>query len=349
MTQLLDKRWYLHSCAALDDNAKASAMHRQLQLTKPVGSLGRFEDIALQFAAWQGLEMPVLDRISIRVFAADHGVCAQNVSAFPQEVTAQMIANFSNGGAAISVLSRESEADLKTVNMGTVNALPPMDNVIDVKLAAGTKDFSCEPAMDEDLMHQAMRAGAEQVDPSAQLLIGGEMGIGNTTSAAAILAAILSLHPADTVGRGTGVDDEGIKRKVRVIENAFELHAQNLSDPLSVLQHLGGLEIAGLVGYYISAAQQGIPVLIDGFICTAAALIATQLSPLSRQWMLFSHASDEQGHAAALNALDAKPLLDIGLRLGEGSGAASVIPLLRVALALHNQMATFTEAGVSDA
>ncbi|MEM8500339.1 MAG: nicotinate-nucleotide--dimethylbenzimidazole phosphoribosyltransferase [Pseudomonadota bacterium] len=348
MTNSNHSAWYEKTSADLDLNAQALAASRQSQLTKPPGSLGRLEDVALQFAAWQGGELPVINNVSIRIFAADHGVCAQQVSAFPQEVTHQMIANFSDGGAAISVLSHQLGADLKTINMGTVNSLPEMRDVIDVQLVAGTEDFTCRPAMQEDIMQRALLAGAEQVDCSADLLVGGEMGIGNTTSAAAIIAALLDLPARETVGRGTGVDDDGISRKVEVIENALQLHNTCGSEPLEVMRCVGGLEIAGLVGYYIKAAQEGVPVVIDGFICTAAALLATRINPTTRQWMLFAHTSAEQGHAAALSALAAKPLLDMKMRLGEGSGAATAIPLLRLAVALHAQMATFDEAGVSD-
>lgn len=348
MTQTETKLWFLEPCAEPNLTARSLAIERQDQLTKPAGSLGRFEELALQFSAWQASSQPNLERISIRVFAGDHGVCAQQVSAFPQEVTAQMIANFATGGAAINVLSEEIGADLRVVNLGTVHTPPVLDNVVNAQLSSGTADFTREPAMTPSMLQRAMDIGAEQVDPRAQLLIGGEMGIGNTTSAAALMASLLNLSPSQTVGRGTGVDDEGLQRKIKVISHGLEMHRHALIDAQSILRHLGGLEIASLVAYYIKGAQVGIPVLVDGFICTTAALLATHINPSSRQWMLFSHKSAEQGHAAALRALDAQPLVDLGLRLGEGSGAASAVPLLRLALALHNSMATFSEAGVSD-
>lgn len=344
-----EKQWYLLPCASPDSNARAQASERQLILTKPPGSLGVLEEIPLLFASWQGHAMPTLDRISIRVFAADHGVCVKGVSAFPQEVTAQMVVNFSRGGAAISVLSAEIGADLLIVNMGVVQPLPAMARVINVPLMAGTNDLSEHSAMTAETVQEAMSSGASFVDPDAQLCIGGEMGIGNTTSAAALIAWLLKRPVKDVVGRGTGLDDRALQHKAQVVEQALSLHRSRITGTVSALQHLGGLEIAGLVGYYLSAAQRGIPVLIDGFICTAAALLAVRINPSCRSWMLFAHQSAEKGHSLALAAMGACPLLDLSLRLGEGSGAAVVVPVLRSAIVLHHSMATFGEAGVSDA
>ncbi len=344
-----DEHWYQRSCPAPDDQARVLAQARQQQLTKPAGSLGRLEEIALEFAAWQGCQKPHLKRVSIRVFAADHGVCAQNISAYPQEVTAQMVANIDAGGAAISVLSKELDSDLLIINMGVKQGLATMDKVVDVQLMSGTEDFSEVSAMNADVVAEAMKAGASQVEFGAQLCIGGEMGIGNTSSAAALLAYLLEKPARDLVGRGTGIDDAGMQHKVKVVEKALGIHSSHIDSPVTALQRLGGLEIAALVGYYIAAAQQGKPVLVDGFICTAAALTATRINPSCRSWMIFSHQSAEQGHQLALQALNAQPLLDLGMRLGEGSGAAVAVPLLRTALALHTGMATFTEAGVSEA
>jgi len=367
------KQWYTEQASAIDSKLIKQAQAYQAILTKPQGSLGQLETIAEQFCAWQGTLKPSLNNIKIVVFAGDHGVYDQGVSAFPQAVTVQMITNFLEGGAAISVLSRDLLADFSVANMGT--ALPLPDNytqhpqLLNIDIATGTADLSLQPAMTDDELSQALSAGRSCVDVCAEthtetyvephvkmpvtnsrtdLFIGGEMGIGNTTSASAIYAALLSLSPAEVVGPGTGVDADGLRRKQRAVEKALACHHAVLDKPYDVLRCLGGLEIAGLVGAYISAAQKGIPVLVDGFICTAAALIAVKLNESVRDWLLFSHQSAEPAHIIALDALRAEPLLQLGLRLGEGSGAALAVPLLKSALSLHNNMATFTAAGVNE-
>jgi nicotinate-nucleotide--dimethylbenzimidazole phosphoribosyltransferase len=336
----------------IDATSMAAARQHQGILTKPSGSLGRLEIIAEQFAGWQSSPHPVLDSVKVVVFAGDHGVCQQQVSAFPQAVTTQMVVNFLEGGAAISVLSNSIGADLVVCNMGTVTPLPAAylthPRLVQRQIAAGTADFSQQAAMTEEQVKAALAAGkamAESVD--SQLFIGGEMGIGNTTSASAIYAALLSLSPEAVVGSGTGIDAAGIQRKQSVIATALSLHKGNLNDPYQVLRCVGGLEIAALVGSYITCAQRGVPVLVDGFICTAAALVAVRINPSVQQWLLFSHQSAEFAHASALESLGVEPLLNLGLRLGEGSGAALAVPMLRSALDLHNQMATFVQAGVS--
>lgn len=341
--------WLSSKAKAIDSDALDLAMQHQSKLTKPAGSLGELEIIAVKFAGWQGTAHPVCNNMTIRVFAADHGVCVHPVSAFPQQVTQQMIANFVNGGAAISVLSKQLNADFAAVNLGTIDAIADSDNLINLQLAAGTQDFSSSCAMSPELVTQALKAGfdiASQTD--ADLFIGGEMGIGNTTSAAAIYAAILKQDATKMVGPGTGVGQASIRLKAELITQALELHQAALNSPLSILQALGGLEIAALCGAYIACAQQGVPVLIDGYITTAAALVACQINPSTRDWMLFSHQSAEPAHSRALEAMNAKPLLNIGMRLGEGSGAAVATDLIKSALALHNQMATFDSAAVSD-
>lgn len=348
--------WYLQPCPAVDQDALQSAKTRQSQLTKPAGSLGRLETVAEYFAAWQGVEKPVLDNIMVRVFAGDHGVCERNISAFPQQVTGQMVMNFLNGGAAISVLSRSMRANFAVVNMGLAYPLPidQHDNLVNANIAPGTADFSQQAAMKPNELTNALEVGRKQIidthntDKPLQLFIGGEMGIGNTTSASAIYCALLGLDAKEAVGPGTGLDKSGQQHKAKVITEALELHGHNLSNELEVLRCLGGLEIAGLVGSYLAAGQSGVPVLVDGFISTAAALLAVRINPSLSPWLLFAHRSAEPAHLRALQALDTKPLLDLSMRLGEGSGAAVAVSLLKSALDLHNNMATFAEATVSE-
>ncbi len=343
--------WFQQPCAEPKQLSREQAQAHQLDLTKPAGSLGMLEDIAVLFCAWQGTNRPRCETIQICVFAGDHGVCAQGVSAFPQEVTAQMIHNFVAGGAAISVIAHQLGADFSVINMGITSQLDDAPSLVNTPLVPGTQDFTIEPAMSEKTMLDALELGRKQVtnrNTSADLFIGGDMGIGNTTSASAIYSALLDLSPEITVGPGTGVNQQGILTKQSVITKALQLHQQELKTPFGVLQRLGGLEIAGLVGAYIACAQQGVPILIDGFIATSAALIACRMNPACRDWMLFGHRSAEPAHEQALIALNAKPILDIGMRLGEGSGAAAAVSLIQTSLQLHNNMATFSNAGVSE-
>lgn len=346
--------WWLKSVAAISTQSRETALLRQQQLTKPAGALGVLETLAVQFAGWQGKEKPELNQIDIRIFVGDHGVVAEGVSAYPQAVTVEMIKNFARGGAAISVLAKQCHARLVVVNMGTVVTSPDHESIVNIQLAKGTNNFCHAPAMDDKTVRRALHEGAAQVPAATDLFVGGEMGIGNTTAAAALTAAFLGLSPDVTVGRGTGVSDDGLALKRTVVARALKRHHFDSFSPpsaalsLTTLQCLGGLEIAALVGAYISASQQGIPSVVDGYICTAAALVACRLNPGVRDWLLFSHQSVEPGHRCLLTALSAEPLLDMGLRLGEGSGAALVIPLLQSACRLHNDMATFAEAGVSE-
>ncbi|KAB7772289.1 nicotinate-nucleotide--dimethylbenzimidazole phosphoribosyltransferase [Xanthomonas maliensis] len=344
--------WIHGPCAAPDLRAQQAALARQAELTKPHGALGRLEQLAVQLAALQGQVRPTLERIWIAVYAADHGVAAEGVSAFPQAVTGEMVRNFATGGAAIAVLARTLQAHLEVVNLGVVNDPGDLPQVRRAWIAASTANFCEQPAMTPAQLREALAAGAASVAQArasrSQLFVGGEMGIGNTTAAAALGCALLAQLPQGLVGAGTGLDAEGISHKATVVARALAVHA-NAATPLERLRCLGGFEIAALVGAYIAAAQAGIPVLVDGFISTAAALVATQLNPGVREWLLFGHRSRERGHAALLRALDAEPLLQLELRLGEASGAAVAIPLLRLACALHAGMATFAEAGVRDA
>ena len=337
--------------ALLNETARLEAEQRQAQLTKPPGALGRLEQLAIRLAAMQGTPRPDLNRVQISVFAADHGVAAEGVSAFPQSVTAAMVRNFARGGAAISVLARALGAALEVMNLGTVEEHEPLDGVLFLRLGPGTSNFTNGPAMSLEQLTRALHAGRHSAERAklagVQLFIGGEMGIGNTTSAAALACALLGAPSAALAGPGTGLDARGVARKAEVIDRALALHRDHLSDPLEALRRLGGFEIAALAGGYIACAHMGLTVLVDGFIATVAALVAARCCPSAESWFLYSHASAEPGHARVLAALDAHPLLDLGMRLGEGSGAAVAVPLLRLACALHNDMATFAEAGVS--
>lgn len=347
-----ESKWWLRGCAGPDAAIESQARERQSRLTKPPGSLGALEELAVRLAALQRTPAPKADRVWISVFAADHGVAAEGVSAFPQAVTGEMVRNFAHGGAAISVLARSLGATLDVVNLGTVNDPGPIRGVHRAIIAESTANFCDAPAMSEAQLRAALGAGAASVraalDGAAQLFIGGEMGIANTTSASALASALLGRSPAELSGAGTGLDAEGIAHKVAVIERALALHA-GAGDAWERLRCLGGFEIAALAGAYIAAAQAGLPVLVDGFIASVAALVAQALNPSCRAWFLYAHRSHERGHAAVLQALGAQPLLDLGMRLGEASGAAVAVPLLRSACALHNGMATFAQAGVSEA
>ena len=323
------------------------AITRQQLLTKPAGSLGLLEQIAIDFAGWQQREIPQLEKIQICVFAGDHGIVEEGVSAFPQIVTAEMVKNFASGGAAISVIAKQVGARFSAVNMGLAVSLDEVAGVIDCSVASGTNNFSKAPAMDRQQMASALQAGAAQINSDTQLFVGGEMGIGNSTSAAAIVSAVLGLPADQTVGKGTGINDAGLATKRAVIKSAIVLHKQQLATPEGILSCLGGFEIAALVGAYIRCAQIGVPILIDGYISSAAALLACELNPGVRRWMLFAHRSQEPGHEYVLAALNASPLLDLQLRLGEGSGAGVALPLVKMALALHQLMATFEQAQVS--
>ena len=342
----------LAAAKPLDEAARAAALARQAQLTKPPGSLGRLEALATTLAAMQGRALPRIQQPWISIFAADHGVAAEGVSAFPQAVTQQMLANFVGGGAAISVLAREAGATLEVIDVGTL-APSPVAGVIQAQVACCTANFCQQPAMSAAQAHAALDAGAAACARAqaggADLFIGGEMGIANTTAAAALACALLGLPGAALAGTGTGVDSAGVARKAALIDRALALHGLAApSDPLQALCAVGGFEIGALAGAYLAAAQAGVPVLVDGFICSAAALLAVRLNPGARDWMLFAHASAESGHAEILRALDAQPLLALDMRLGEASGAAAAIPLLRLACALHAGMATFAEAGVAN-
>jgi nicotinate-nucleotide--dimethylbenzimidazole phosphoribosyltransferase len=313
-------------------DAADAVARRQAELTKPPRSLGRLEDIVGWLAHWQGRHPPQLDGVEILVFAGNHGVTAQGVSAYPADVTAQMVANFAAGGAAINQLARTAGAALR---------------VIPLSLDRPTADFTQAPAMDEAEFLTAVAAGYAAVPPGLDLLCLGEMGIGNTTVAAAIAAALFGGGGARWAGRGTGVDDRGLALKRVAIDQALARHAAALTDPLSTAAALGGRELAAILGATLAARHQGIPVLLDGFVCTAAAAPLQKLRPgaLGHAWA--GHVSAEAGHRMLLDELGLAPLLDLDMRLGEGSGAAVAVLVLRAALACHIGMATFAEAEVS--
>ncbi len=329
-----------------------SARQRQSTLTKPPGSLGRLEALAVELAGLQRTDRPQAKRAPIVIFAGDHGVTAQGVSAFPADVTVQMLHNFASGGAAIAVLARELGSPLTVIDAGTLS-VTPIRGVVTDKPRLGTRDFSLEAALVASEVVYGVECGRRAVTAAirggADVLIFGEMGIGNTTSAAAIACALTGRPAADLVGNGTGVDEAGRARKMQVIKAALVQHdlTSSKASVERILGCVGGLEIAALTGAIIAAAAAGVPVLVDGFIVSVAALAAVRLNPSCRPWMLFSHRSAERGHGHVLDQLDAKPVLDLELRLGEGSGAAIALPILRLACALHNGMATFAEAAVS--
>lgn len=342
--------WWQHPIKKPDESAGQTALARQATLTKPPGSLGRLEDIAVDLAKMQGNARPDIKQPWITIFAGDHGVVDEGVSAFPQEVTQQMMLNFVSGGAAIAVLATQTGARLEVVDAGSL-ATEPIDGVIWGHAGTGTRNFCVEPAMSAEECALALDLGRQAVERAltgnADLFIGGEMGIGNTTAAAAVACALTGLKGADLAGPGTGLDKNGVAHKAAVINRGLERHASFLDSPDEILRRLGGFEIGALVGAFIACAQRGLPVLVDGFIASTAALTACRMNPGTRNWLLFGHTSAEPGHARILATLAARPFLQMEMRLGEGSGAATAIPLLRLACALHSGMATFAEAGVT--
>lgn len=328
---------------------REAALRRQAALTKPAGALGDLESVAVQLAALQHCHRPRAARVHIAVFAADHGVAARGVSAWPQSVTLEMLRNFAAGGAAVSVLADALGATLEIINAGTV-ADAAIPGVTHARIAAGTRDFTVAEAMTGAQLERAAALGRDAVTRAGacDIFIGGDMGIANTTAAAAVACAILQRAPADLSGPGAGLDAAGVARKTQVIAAAIDRHRRHIKGARDALRCVGGLEIAALAGAFTAAAQNGIAVVVDGFIAAAAALAATRINPTVRPYLLFGHRSAEPGHACLLDALSARPLLDLGMRLGEGSGAAAAVSVLRLACALHNNMATFCDAGVSE-
>ncbi len=316
-----------------DEAAVTAVRERQARLTKPPGSLGKLEELPAFLAGWQARAMPQLDRVQVLVFAGNHGVVRQGVSPYPAEVTRQMVANFSAGGAAINQLAASAQARLR---------------VIPLELDRPTADITEAPAMAEREFLDAVAAGGHAVDIDADLLCLGEMGIGNTTTAAALSIALFGGTAADWVGRGTGVDDAGLARKRAVVERALVRHAALAGDPLRLAAALGGRELAAILGATLAARQQRIPVLLDGFVCTAAVAPLFCVSADTLAHTALAHVSAEMGHRALAARLCLSPLLDLGMRLGEGSGAALAVLILRAALSCYTGMATFEQAGVTD-
>lgn len=326
-------RAVLADMPAPDGDARRAAAERNAVLTKPAGSLGRLEELAVWVAGWQGTARPRIERPLVLIFAGNHGIAARGVSAFPAEVTAQMVANFRAGGAAINQL-----ADVFGARM-EVHALD---------LDRPTGDFTEVAAMSEDEVIAALATGWEAVDPDADLLVTGEMGIGNTTSAAAMAYALFGGVAADWTGRGTGIDDKVLALKTRVVAGGLARHQQTKTNPLEALRCLGGREIAAMAGAIARARMERIPVILDGFICCAAAAVLERTAPGALDHAVAGHASAESAHLRMLDALGKTALLDLGLRLGEGSGAALAIGIVKGALACHSGMATFAEAGVAE-
>lgn len=340
------------SIKPLDTKAMQAAAERQARLTKPPGALGRLEALSIQLAGITGASRPHMRNPALVVAAASHGVAAEGVSAYPGTVTAQMVQNFLAGGAAINVLADQAQARLVVVDAGVAADLPGHPRLRTVKLASGTRNLLHEPAMPLDHAQSMVESGValahELADTGVDLLGLGEMGIGNTTAAAAIVAAALKAEVSAVTGRGTAIDDDRLSHKINVITRALERHQPDPDDGWSLLHTLGGYEIALLAGCCLGAAARRIPIVVDGYITTAAALIAARLCPPVCAYMIASHRSVEPGHQMVLDQLGLKPLLDLQLRLGEGSGAALAIPIVVAAARILDEMATFEQAGVDD-
>jgi nicotinate-nucleotide--dimethylbenzimidazole phosphoribosyltransferase len=338
---------------ALDESAMQQAAARQARLTKPTGSLGRLEDLSIRLAGMTGrLDPPLRDAV-VFTLAADHGVAAEGVSAYPREVTPQMVLNFMRGGAAINVLARAMGARVVVADIGVDADLPSRPELRAVKVRRGTASITKGPAMTVAEAMQAIEVGRQlvrdEISAGLDITLTGDMGIGNTTASAAVICALTGLDPAVVVGRGTGVDDAGLERKRAAVSTALEVNRNAIAQgPVEALAAVGGLEIAGLVGVILESASARRPVIIDGFISGAAALVAAAIAPTVSEYMVASHRSQELGHGAVLDRLGLRPLLDLDLRLGEGTGAALALPIVRAAVSLINEMATFDEAGVAD-
>ncbi len=336
----------------LDQTALAAAKARQDTLTKPPGSLGRLEELSIQLAGIAGNPLPTINDKVIITMAGDHGVVAEGVSAYPQEVTSQMVLNFLHGGAAINALARHIGARIAIVDMGVAADLEPHPSLAVRKIACGTANMAQGPAMTRQQAENALAAGIEivtaEIEKGLDIVGTGDMGIGNTTPSAAIAAALTGESAAKIAGRGAGVDDEGLKRKIEAIERALAVNRPDPKDGLDVLAKVGGFEIGGLAGVMLGAAAHRKPVMVDGFISTAAAMIAVAIAPKARPYLIAAHRSQECGHGLMLDWLGLKPLLDFDLRLGEGTGAALGISMAEAACKILAEMATFAEAGVSD-
>jgi len=335
------------------DRSLAVAAQAHLDdLTKPQGSLGRLEEIALHYMLATGSLKPMLSKKKICCFAADHGVAVEGVSAFPAEVTPQMVYNMLGGGAAINVLTRHAGVDLAVVDMGVNHHFPDMPGLVKRKVRLGSGNIATGAAMSEADALQALFAGAELAVEAAaagyHLLGTGEMGIANTTPATALYSVLLDVPVERITGRGTGIDDERLQHKIAVIKRAIAVNAERCSSAFGTLAALGGYEIAAITGFILGAASCRIPVVVDGFISSAGAVAALKIAPAVEGYLFFSHLSNEQGHRAVMQQLGARPILDLDLRLGEGTGAALAMQLIEAAIKLYNEMATFSSASVSE-
>ena len=330
----------------------AKARERQDMLTKPTGSLGRLEQLSIQIAGIQGKSVPQIQQKAVIVMAADHGVVARGTSAYPQEVTAQMVSNFLHGGAGINVIGRQVGARVIIVDMGIAVKLEAAPRLISRRIAAGTQDMSKGPAMTVAQAKRALETGIEivtaEVKKGLDIVATGDMGIGNTTASSAICAIMIGKTVTEVTGRGTGLDDKQLQHKIRIINEAIAFNKPDSSQPLEVLAKVGGFEIGGLSGVILGAAAHRVPVIIDGFISGAAALIAAGLCPQSKDYMIAGHCSVEPGHKLLLQYLSLRPLLNLDMRLGEGTGAALAMSLAETSVRILNEMATFAEAGVTD-
>lgn len=341
----------------LHESAMQFSRQRQNQLTKPAGSLGRLEELSIQLAGITGKNIPHIKNKVIIIMAGDHGVVKEGVSAYPQEVTPQMVLNFLHGGAAINVLANHINARVVVVDMGVANEVDVSRGAVSApmfirrSIGLGTSNMAQGPAMKREQAQESIQSGIEivlsEISKGADIIGTGDMGIGNTTPSAAIACALMNVPAEKIAGRGTGVDDDGLKRKISAITRGLNINKPNIKDGIDVLSKVGGFEIGGLVGVMLGAASKNIPVMVDGFISTAAAMIAVTIKPECKNYLIFAHRSKENGHSLMLDWLNVKPLLDLDMRLGEGTGAALGISLAESACKILSDMATFGEAGVS--
>lgn len=336
----------------LDLSLKTAIQDKINTKTKPLGALGQLESLALQIALVQQTLNPVLSKPTLLVFAGDHGITEEGVSPYPQVVTYQMLLNFLNGGAAVNVFARQNDLDLKIIDAGVNADFEPSDSLINAKIAKGTANFRYQPAMSEEQCHQALMRGREiahqQIAAGSNVIGFGEMGIGNTSSASAIMSSLCQIDISDCIGRGTGLDDSGLSHKHKVIRDSLHTHSACLNNPLETLCCLGGFEIAMMTGAMLGSAEKGALLLIDGFISSCALLVAAKLHPTILDYCIFSHSSAESGHQRLLHFLNARPLLTLDMRLGEGSAVALAYPLVAAAVHFLTEMASFTSASVSE-
>ncbi len=345
--------WIVDPIKSVSEEAAEAARRRSANLTKPLGAPGVLEELVVRLAAMQDTDLPSVDPAFITVFAGDHGVVEEGVSAYPQSVTLQMVRNFCQGGAAIAVMARHLGVKMEVVDVGIREQPGALPGLISQRADSGTMNIRTDPAMSPDQFDKAARAGKSaverMVERGGKLFIGGEMGIGNTTSAAAVVCALLGSPPESVAGPGTGLDPEGVAHKAEIVQEILDRHSSFLKNPQGVLRRLGGFEMVALFGAYVRCGQLGIPVLVDGMIASACALVAASVHPTLKNWFIFTHRSAEPGQYPVFTALNVQPLMQLDMRLGEGTGAAAALPLVRLACALQRDMATFKEAGVSGA